>query len=49
MRELTRVATPETELQWLAAARGRKVRKIERLVSGVPRGARPEIAKGPKP
>ena len=34
VRELTRVATPETERQWLAAARGRKVREIECMVSG---------------
>src|SRR5690606_26215853 len=48
VRELTRVATPETERQWLAAARGRKVREIERLVSGLPRGAEPGDPKDPE-
>ena len=34
LRELTRVATPETESAWLGAARGRTMREVERLVSG---------------
>ncbi|HEX2874288.1 MAG TPA: HNH endonuclease signature motif containing protein [Polyangiaceae bacterium] len=34
LRELTRVATGETEREWLAAARGKTVREVERLVSG---------------
>jgi hypothetical protein len=34
LRELTRVATIETEREWLEAARGRSIREIERLVSG---------------
>jgi hypothetical protein len=34
LRELTRVATPETERSWLEAARGQTVRQIEQLVSG---------------
>jgi hypothetical protein len=41
VRELARVATVETELEWLAAARGRSVHEVERLVSGRRRGARP--------
>jgi hypothetical protein len=41
VRELARVATAETELEWLAAARGRSVHEVERLVSGRRRGARP--------
>ncbi len=41
VRELTRVATPDTEAEWLAAARGRSVRDIERLVSGRAPGDRP--------
>src|SRR5690606_24101373 len=48
VRELTRVATPETERQWLAAARGRKVREIERMVSGLPRGSQPGDPKDPE-
>ncbi len=34
LRELTRVATSETEREWLAAARGKTVREVEKLVSG---------------
>src|SRR5687768_3172185 len=41
VRELARVATPETESEWLDAARGRPVHEVERLVSGRRRGARP--------
>jgi hypothetical protein len=41
VRELTRVATSETEADWIAAAAGRRVREIERLVAGRARGDRP--------
>ncbi len=41
VRELTRVATPETELEWRDAARGMKLREIEALVAGHRRGDRP--------
>jgi hypothetical protein len=34
VRELTRVATPETEGEWLEAARTKTVREVEELVSG---------------
>ncbi len=34
VRELTRVAVGETERDWLAAAKSRTVREVERLVSG---------------
>ena len=34
VRELIRVATPATEAQWVAAARGSNLRQIEDLVSG---------------
>jgi len=44
VRELARVATPETEREWLDAARGRSVHEVERLVSGRGRGARPTDA-----
>lgn len=40
-RELTRVATPETEQEWVEAARGKNLRQIEDLVSGHRRGDRP--------
>lgn len=41
VRELTRVATPDTERAWLDAARGRTVRDVERIVSGRVRGSLP--------
>jgi hypothetical protein len=41
LRELTRVATPETEAAWLAAAAGRTVRELEKLVSGLAHGSQP--------
>ena len=41
-RELTRVATPETEGEWLACARNRTAREVETLVSGRRPGARPD-------
>jgi hypothetical protein len=51
VRELTRVATPETERIWAESARDRTSRQVERLVSGRPPGslpdspARPELIK----
>jgi hypothetical protein len=41
-RELTRVATPSTEKEWLDAARGRTVREVEQLVSGHRPGSLPD-------
>jgi hypothetical protein len=40
-RELTRVALPETESEWLEATAGKTARDIERLVAGHGRGSRP--------
>jgi hypothetical protein len=34
VRELTRVVAPETQTEWLAAARGRTARQIEELSRG---------------
>jgi hypothetical protein len=42
VRELTRVATAETEASWLAAAEGKAVNEIERLVAGHQPGDQPE-------
>src|SRR5688572_13093223 len=42
VRELTRVATPETEAEWLEAARERTVREVEELVSGQRPGNLPD-------
>ncbi|MEP6860053.1 MAG: DUF222 domain-containing protein [Deltaproteobacteria bacterium] len=41
IRELTRVATKQTEAEWLAAVRGKNVRQVEDLVSCHRRGDRP--------
>ncbi len=41
-RELTRVATPETEDAWLAAATGKTMREIEAMVAGHAPGDRPD-------
>ncbi|RYZ01889.1 MAG: hypothetical protein EOO73_33870 [Myxococcales bacterium] len=41
-RELTRVATPQTEKIWLTHARGRTSREVEKLVSGRRPGALPD-------
>jgi hypothetical protein len=46
-RELVRVATAETEHEWLAVARGKSVHQIERLVAGRNRGGRPGEAPNP--
>jgi hypothetical protein len=42
VRELTRVATPKTESEWIEAARDRTVREVEQLVSGHRPGDRPD-------
>lgn len=41
-RELTRVAVPDTEAEWLAAATGKTVRDVERMVSGRSPGDGPD-------
>ncbi len=45
VRELTRVATPETEDEWLDAADGKNVREIEELVAAHRVGDRPSDPK----
>ena len=45
VRELTRVATRATEHDWLQASRGRTVREVEKLVSGLRPGDLPGGAK----
>src|SRR5918994_3733767 len=44
VRELARVATAATESAWISAAHGRRVREIERMVSGGARGGTPTSA-----
>jgi len=41
VRELTRVAVPATEAEWMAAARGKSMREVEDMVSGRRTGDRP--------
>ena len=41
VRELVRVVTPVTEAAWLQAARGKTMRELERLISGLRPGDRP--------
>jgi hypothetical protein len=42
VRELTRVATPDTEDAWLAEVRGRTMREIERALAGRAEGDHPD-------
>jgi hypothetical protein len=49
VRELTRVATPETETRWRDAAAGKNVREIEDLVAGHRRGDQPDAPADPEP
>ena len=48
VRELARVATAETESAWIEASRGRRVREIERMVSGRARGDTPTSSPRPE-
>ena len=47
-RELTRVATAETEQEWLEAAEDKNLREVEEIVSGRTRGQRPTDPADPK-
>ena len=42
VRELTRVATAETEAAWVAAAAGKNLRQLERMVAGHDHGDLPD-------
>jgi hypothetical protein len=48
-RELTRVATPDTEADWLAACAGKNLRNIEDMVAAHDRGDRPSDPPNPRP
>ena len=48
VRELTRVATPETEERWRARAVGKNVRQIEELVAGHAPGSLPDDPPDPQ-
>jgi hypothetical protein len=47
VRELTRVATPETLERWMAEARGRRLRDVEQMVSGRKKGDNPDAPADP--
>ena len=47
-RELTRVATAETEVEWLRASEGKTFREVQRMVSGRTRGDGPTTPKKPE-
>src|SRR5690606_31185403 len=49
LRELTRVANPETERDWLVAAQGKTVREVEELVTGLAPGSRPTDERDSRP
>ncbi|MBK6684398.1 MAG: HNH endonuclease [Deltaproteobacteria bacterium] len=46
-RELVRVATPNTEADWLRASEAKTVREVERMVSGRRMGDRPDAERDP--
>ena len=48
VRELSRVAVPETEREWIAVARERTAREVERMVSGLAPGNRPADRRRPE-
>src|SRR5688572_8187277 len=48
VRELSRVAVPETESVWIAVARQKTAREVERMVSGLARGDRPTDRRRPE-
>ena len=48
VRELTRVVVPETEREWLAVALGKTAREVERWVSGLAPGDRPNARRRPE-
>jgi 5-methylcytosine-specific restriction endonuclease McrA len=48
-RELTRVATADTEVAWLEAAHGKTTRELERLVAGRQPGEPPPLPTEPLP
>jgi hypothetical protein len=48
VRELSRVAVPETEHEWVLAACGKTARQVERMVSGLAPGATPADRRRPE-
>src|SRR5688572_8294018 len=48
VRELSRVAMPDSEREWIAAACTKTAREVERMVSGLARGDRPTDRRRPE-
>jgi hypothetical protein len=48
VRELTRVAVPDTEQGWIEVARGKTVHQLEAIVAGKERGATPSSSPSPE-
>jgi hypothetical protein len=48
VKELSRVAVPETEREWILAACRKTVREVERMVSGLAPGGRPADRRRPE-
>ncbi len=48
VRELTRVAIPENEHEWIASTEGKTARQVERMVSGLAKGAAPDDRPDPR-
>jgi len=48
VREVTRVAVPENEEEWLASIESKTAREVERMVSGLAKGAAPDARPDPK-
>ncbi|MBA2545220.1 MAG: DUF222 domain-containing protein [Deltaproteobacteria bacterium] len=48
VRELTRVATPATEENWLTTTHGKTARDVERMVAGLRRGDGPKTEPDPR-
>jgi hypothetical protein len=47
VRELTRIATPQTEAAWIDTARGRNYRQVEQMLAGRKKGDEPADAPDP--
>ena len=48
VREVTRVAVPDNEEAWLASTEGKTAREVERMVSGLAKGADPDARPDPR-
>src|SRR5262245_48858460 len=49
VRELTRVVTPDTEVEWIRAAEGKTIREVEEMAASHQRGDLPNDPPNPEP